>query len=410
MGGIAIDDCYNSVQTSMNISMILSGEKKLFDPYTGEVIDTKKIVAVIGPLSSGVTKSVADLLTHEKTLMISYAASSPDLDDKISYPYFLRTVPSDIQQVNAIIALLNQVDWRYVGIIYANNNYGAKAKELFLATAQKNRICVSLPKPIEESSEKAKSSELENVLDDLMKDQVKIVVYFGTNSRVNDLIAALKRKNMENIFVFIGSETWGISNIADPQAVAGSLTLTLDGSQTADKGRFKDYLTKRTLDSSTVNNLFFNMFWYNFHECNPTNGFRNKYEKECTGSERFSDADVKKFARDQRSVQTMNAVYAVYKGIEEFQKTECAYINKVPCDRFSTHVDKFVSITKKIKLDGYEDLFEVFNKDGNGQNTFNIYNIQRKGAEYVYELVSLFSFLILQFLLRAAKGIYTFYA
>ncbi|CAE1138273.1 unnamed protein product [Acanthosepion pharaonis] len=387
VGGIVIDDCYNSIQTTMNITMILSGKKKLFDLKTGDIIDTKKIVAVIGPLSSGVTKSVADILTHEKTIMISYAASSYDLDDRISYPYFLRTVPSDVQQVNAIVALLEKLKWRYVGMIYSNNNYGAKAKELFLSSAQKNRICVPSPKSIEESSEKARSSEMENVLDELMKDQVKIVVYFGTNSRVTDLIQALKRKNMENVFVFIGSETWGTTQIADLQAVAGSLTLTLDGSKTADAGRFGQYLEKRTLNSATVHNRFFNMFWYNFHKCNPPNGFRNVYDRVCTGQERFSEEDAKKLSRDQRSIQTMNAVYAVYEGIKEFQRTECMYMKEIPCDRYSTHVDKFVSIVKNIKLNGYDDPFQVFDTNGNGRNTFNIHNIQRKETEYFYEAV-----------------------
>lgn len=387
VGGIVIDDCYNSIQTTMNITMILSGKKKLFDPKTGDIIDTKKIVAVIGPLSSGVAKSVADILTHEKMLMISYAASSYDLDDRISYPYFLRTVPSDVQQVNAIVALLEKLKWRYVGMIYCNNNYGAKAKELFLSSTQKSRICVPTPKSIAESSEKARSSELENILDELMKDQVKIVVYFGTISRVNDLVQALKRKNMENVFVFIGSETWGTAQIADLQAVAGSLTLTLDGSKTADAGHFGEYLAKRTLSSATVNNRFFNMFWYNFHKCNPPNGFRNVYDRVCTGEERFTEADAKKLSRDQRSVLTMNAVQAVYEGIKEFQRTECMYIKEVPCDRYSTHVDKFVKIVKKIKLKGYDDPFQVFDKNGNGLNTFNIHNIQRKETEYFYEVV-----------------------
>lgn len=388
VGAILIDDCYNSIQASMNISLILSGKKKLFDPSTGEVINPEKIVAIIGPLASGVTKSLADLLTHEKMLMISYAASSHDLDDKISYPYFLRTVPSDVQQVNAIVSLLIQLNWRYVGIIYANNNYGAKAKEIFLASAKKNNICVPAPKVIEESDVKAKSSEIENTLDDLMKDQVKIVVYFGTNSRVAHLVQALKRKSIQNRFVFIGCEAWGVTYVNDLKTVAGSITLTLDGSKTADTGQFREYLTKRTLESDAVDNPFFNMFWYNFHKCDPPNGFRNVYNKACIGSERFSSDDAKKFAYDQRSVHTMNAVFTVFEGIKKFQNVECKYIvNEIPCARYKTHVKEFVAIMKTIKLKGYDDLFEVFDEDGNGRVPFNIHNIQRRGSEYIYELV-----------------------
>lgn len=61
-----------------------------------------KVVGVVGCLSSDATLSVASFFTPQRIPTISYASSSPDLDDTINYPYFLRTVPSDEEQAIAM--------------------------------------------------------------------------------------------------------------------------------------------------------------------------------------------------------------------------------------------------------------------------------------------------------------------
>ena len=66
-----------------------------------------KVVGVVGCLSSDSTLSVASFCTPQRIPAISYAASSPDLDDPVNYPYFLRTVPSDEEQAIA----MTEVGW-----------------------------------------------------------------------------------------------------------------------------------------------------------------------------------------------------------------------------------------------------------------------------------------------------------
>ena len=61
-----------------------------------------KVVGMVGSLSSDSTLAVASFCTSQRVPTISYAASSPDLDDPINYPYFLRTVPSDEEQAIAM--------------------------------------------------------------------------------------------------------------------------------------------------------------------------------------------------------------------------------------------------------------------------------------------------------------------
>lgn len=68
-------------------------------------VDPDQVVGVIGSLSSGSTMAVADFFTPLRVPVISYAASSPDFDDKVNFPFFLRTVPSDDEQAKAMAAV-----------------------------------------------------------------------------------------------------------------------------------------------------------------------------------------------------------------------------------------------------------------------------------------------------------------
>lgn len=56
-------------------------------------------VAVIAAESSSNTIQVADTLSVFRVPQLSYASSSPLLDDKSKYDFFSRTVPSDTMQV-----------------------------------------------------------------------------------------------------------------------------------------------------------------------------------------------------------------------------------------------------------------------------------------------------------------------
>ena len=57
-------------------------------------------VAVVGTENSQRTMLMADIFSVFRVPMLSYLSSSPLLDDKIKFPYFFRTIPSDEMQVS----------------------------------------------------------------------------------------------------------------------------------------------------------------------------------------------------------------------------------------------------------------------------------------------------------------------
>ena len=68
------------------------------------------------------------LLRGNHIPMISYASTSPELSIKQDYPYFFRTVPSDIFQAKFVRNILQGFQWTYVSIVAAGSSHGQVEK------------------------------------------------------------------------------------------------------------------------------------------------------------------------------------------------------------------------------------------------------------------------------------------
>lgn len=55
----------------------------------------------------------------------------------------MRTIPNDKHQTSAMVSLLSNYGWNWVGIITTDGNYGLSALENFLSQASERRICVA---------------------------------------------------------------------------------------------------------------------------------------------------------------------------------------------------------------------------------------------------------------------------
>ena len=57
---------------------------------------------------------------------ISFFSTSPELSNKQRFEYFSRTIPSDHYQTMAMVKIVEQLNWKYISIIYEESNYGIK--------------------------------------------------------------------------------------------------------------------------------------------------------------------------------------------------------------------------------------------------------------------------------------------
>ncbi|KAL5014216.1 hypothetical protein ScPMuIL_008486 [Solemya velum] len=386
-GALVFDDCYSPVRTNLMMSSFMSG----FDDLLGNVsVDPKQIVGVVGAPSSGVSVPLALFFSRLNINMVSPSASSPDLDDRINYPHFLRTVPSDIQQANAMAELISEMGWKFVSLLYMNNNYGSKGAEAFLRIAAEKKICVVDP-PVTLPETPDTNYNLLSTIQEIRKQTPRVVVYFGTITRMNDIFDALNllydnTASTRDEFIFVASEDWGDDKriLQTAKSVArGSITLKNDIYNSADIG-FGEYILNKNAENN-LRNPWFKDFWTNYFRCNIEGSFDQRYDTQCN-DERFTRQDIDTFLRDQRVIHVMNAVYAIGEGLGRAIAELCPDGDPV-CDRLFKDADTVTDYIRSVELKDDKTPFRVFKDDGNGEIGFKILNVHENGDQYSYKEV-----------------------
>ena len=95
-----------------------------------------KVVAVVGATCSGASMAASDLLEIFKTPIISASSTSPALSDSDAYPYFMRTVPSDLAQGQALGYLAAQLGATRMGVLSGDGAYPMGISREFRNSAQ----------------------------------------------------------------------------------------------------------------------------------------------------------------------------------------------------------------------------------------------------------------------------------
>eukprot|EP00795_Rhopilema_esculentum_P003831 gene3831-15124_t len=121
---------------------------------------------VVGPQYSDDAITTATVMNIFGKNTISYAATSPDLENRIRYGYFYRTVPSDYNAVKLLVSLALKFKWNYIALISSEGNYGQRSSDLFRDSATKQGICIPIDMTI---SEDAKTGDYEYILQMIRK-------------------------------------------------------------------------------------------------------------------------------------------------------------------------------------------------------------------------------------------------
>uniref|UniRef100_A0A2I4BHX1 G-protein coupled receptor family C group 6 member A n=1 Tax=Austrofundulus limnaeus TaxID=52670 RepID=A0A2I4BHX1_AUSLI len=137
--GYLIRDSCSDVTTALNNTLSFMRENRI--SRDGALQSSPSVLAVIGECYSEITVSVTRLLNLESIPEISYSSTSGLLSDKTRFPSFLRTVPEDDHQARAIIEILKDHKWDWVGVLATDGEYGRYAVERLRYYAAEHNIC-----------------------------------------------------------------------------------------------------------------------------------------------------------------------------------------------------------------------------------------------------------------------------
>ncbi|XP_052547911.1 taste receptor type 1 member 1 isoform X1 [Tympanuchus pallidicinctus] len=168
-----------------------------------------RAVAVIGPDSTQLALTAAAVLGVFLVPEISYEASLETLSLKRFYPSFLRTIPSDGQQVKAIALLLQHFGWTWVALVGSDNSYGRDGLNALYELLATSDVCVAY-RGIIPATKDASSPEIHKLIQILVDIRVNVTVVFSNRRNAQPFFEAVVQKNITGM-VWVGSEDWSLA-------------------------------------------------------------------------------------------------------------------------------------------------------------------------------------------------------
>ncbi|KAL9145102.1 hypothetical protein ABFS82_13G017500 [Erythranthe guttata] len=163
----------------------------------------KKIVAAIGPQSSGIAHVISHFMNELHVPLLSFGATDPTLSS-LQYPYFLRTTISDYFQMNAIADLVVYFGWKEVVAVFVDNDYGRNGISALGDALVKKRARISYKAAF---SPTASITDLDNLLvkANLLESRV-FVVHVNPDSGLNIFAVAKRLGMMGSGYVWIATD------------------------------------------------------------------------------------------------------------------------------------------------------------------------------------------------------------
>lgn len=383
LSGVALDGCTNPSRAVRQTSMVLNGDIKV---DTGSKENTP-LIGVLGAGDSDSSIEVAKLMALYRRTQISYSSSTPLLSDNYKYPYFLRTVGSDVSQSRAIIDIIKKMNWTYVSAIFSDNAYGRASMRQFLKMAKANNICVATQVKMESYFAEQRET-MHNIVWYLIAGVFRdsnVVVTFLSESDARALLEAKKKilGNTTNRIVWLAADAWGNreSVVRNMEKIArGAVTLDFHSSMAKD---FVDYV--KTLNpENNQRNVWFKEYWQQTFQCNFPGS--DVYNKTCADNLALSD-DVHSLQTDVSHV--IDSVYIFAHGLQNLLKDTCPQSPTKLCRNATQNLDKLYLYVRDIQIEGVSDTAIQFDLLGDGRPHYDIFNYQKLGeGTYGYAKVS----------------------
>ena len=343
IGGVVLDDCASADRAISGMTGLQSGSIRVMS--TDDVLmDSDSIVAYVGGHNDPILSALSQLTTKLSVPLLSYRATNSDIRDSKTYPLLAGIVPDVIKQVDVIVALLQQMKWFYIQVLYVNDEYGRDAFDVFKRTTSKHNICIGSSGIVDENMD---------VVSHLRETpEATVVVTFMHNVQYSSLVSRLNDTKAYKEFVFVTGMNWrDMDNVVKNYRDATHGFITSKFKDTVSSG-FQAHL--RNIKPSTyTQNPWFKEWYQEINNCYFDNIESGRYPNRCTD---IPINESPNFELNDQTIHIMNAMYSITWGMDSTLTHYCG----LGYDRLCT---KYIEADNKEQL-LYQNILDVwFNDD-----------------------------------------------
>ena len=317
------------------------------------------------------SSSTSFLLATNSVPQISYSATSPSLSEKHTYPSFLRTVPSDLSQVNAISDLALHFNWTYVSVLASDDEYGRMAVVKLRNTLRQKNICFAVDRLFDPNFISSTNNDDNNndhhftqITDALraVYHASKVVILWADLDTALRIINATEMAGMNDTLWVLGTETWNANKELIAKKVKSKI-IKLSISQ-LDVQSYVSHLQGIGFQSH-LNNTWIRQFWNQLGYCPEF----SPPSPNCFGMRPNG-----MFLPRERAENVISAVYALAYTLHKFMGCNT---NQCNTSLTTFDYDRFLNLLKRPSNRFNVPSSSMFIEfDGNGDVTVNAYNYE----------------------------------
>ncbi|XP_064160632.1 G-protein coupled receptor family C group 6 member A-like [Anguilla rostrata] len=217
LGYVVCDTCSHATKAVQIAQHLLSVNGSL--SVQCDLADRVPVKAIIGARYSEVSITVARFLGLHLVPQISTTSSAEILSDKLRFPSFLRTIPSDVHQTRALARFMANFDWNWVGVVSGDDDYGRAALLSFMQEAEKAQVCLAFHEVVPHYLDHADSERrIQEVAEQIRSSDARVILLILKDQLVVHLFQEAMEANISRIW--IASDAWSMSrNVAGMEGI-----------------------------------------------------------------------------------------------------------------------------------------------------------------------------------------------
>ncbi|XP_073402840.1 extracellular calcium-sensing receptor-like [Dendrobates tinctorius] len=356
--------------------MLSGGEPSVPNYHCREEVT---LAGIIGDSASTRSILMAQILGLYRYPQISYFSTSPFLSNKILFPSFFRTIPSDTFQSRGLAELILYFGWTWVGLLATDNDYGQFGIQIVKQEIVQAGACVAFNENILTGQPNRGAPRIADVIKD---SSAKVVLVLSADYDFMPVVEELTKQNITGK-IWIASEAWSTSsllNIEEFQPVLmGTIGFAIHGGQM--DGFVKHLNNLHPSDSQ--NDQFLLEFWEETFSCKWINlharadGMLNQTINECIGDEKFESVMTNVDSRISFNAYT--AVYAFAWAIHNLLQCEPGkgpFLNGTCANISSIHPWQLLHYIKTVDFETNDKTRIFFDDKGDPPALYDIVNWQ----------------------------------
>ena len=275
-----------------------------------------RVAGVIGPATSREAVLLSSLMSIFQIPVVATFSTSDELSDKSRFEYYLRLVPPDRFQAEAIIDLLVFFEWTYALLLFSEGSYGENAGKLTVRRARDKGVCFAFAEVV---SSELTIEGMEDLVNKLAADgKARALVLFLEPFHLDMLITTIDKLELRGYFLIVGGDTMSDTDYGPP--ADGTMVIHFTGREVPDFNKYYLTLTPR----NNPRNPWMKNLWELLYDCQWNSSVGDspcsKYENTP-----FLNQDV-----GQKISTVMDGAYVFARGIDTMIRDMCpeAFRNK----------------------------------------------------------------------------------